>query len=186
MKIVSTNLGERKVINWKGKIVTTGIFKFPIDKPVFLDSENVKGDTICNREHHGGVEQAVYGYSMKHYDYFKELHPDLDWQNGMFGENLTLEDLDETKIHQGDTFKVGEAILEATVQRNPCMKLGVRFNDMKIVKQFWNTTMCGVYFKVLQTGFVKSGDKFEQIKSCSENPTIADLYIAKRREKGIK
>lgn len=104
---------------------------------------------------------------------------------GMFGENLTLDDLDEKKIHQGDTFKVGETILEATVQRNPCMKLGIRFNDMKIVKQFWNTTFCGVYFKVLKTGLVKAGDVFEQIKACPENPTIANLYIAKRAAKGI-
>jgi MOSC domain-containing protein YiiM len=185
MKIVTTNLGERKEINWKGKMVTTGIFKYPVDEPVFLDIEDVKGDTICNREHHGGVLQAVYGYSLKHYDFFKPFYPDLDWQNGIFGENLTIDDLDETKLHQGDTFKVGDAILEVTVQRNPCMKLGVRFNDMKIVKQFWNTTMCGVYFKVIQTGFVKAGDEFEQIKSCPENPTIAELYIEKRKSKGI-
>jgi MOSC domain-containing protein YiiM len=185
MKIITTNLGERKEINWKGKIVTTGIFKYPVNEPIFLDIEDVKGDTICNREHHGGILQAVYGYSLKHYDFFKPFYPDLDWQNGIFGENLTISDLDETKIHQGDTFKVGDAILEVTVQRNPCMKLGVRFNDMKIVKQFWNTTMCGVYFKVVQTGFVKAGDEFEQIKSCPDNPTIAELYIEKRKSKGI-
>ena len=46
--------------------------------------------------------------------------------------------------------------------------------------------MCGVYFKVVQTGFVKVGDEFEQIKSCPNTPTIADLYIKKRVEKGIK
>jgi len=103
----------------------------------------------------------------------------------MFGENLTIDDLDETKLHQGDTFKVGDAILEVTVQRNPCMTLGVRFNDMKIVKQFWNTTFCGVYFKVLQTGFVKAGDVFEQIKSCPENKTIEEVYTAKRVTKGM-
>ena len=185
MKIISTNIGERKEINWKGKIVTTGIFKYTVNEPIFLDTEDVKEDVISNREHHGGILQAVYGYSLKHYEYFKPFYPDLDFEMGIFGENLTLEDLDETKIHQGDTFKVGEAILEATVQRNPCMKLGVRFNDMKIVKQFWNTTYCGVYFKVLKTGFVKAGDVFEQTKSCPENPTIADLYIAKRAAKGI-
>ncbi|GAB7256016.1 MOSC domain-containing protein [uncultured Polaribacter sp.] len=185
MKIVTTNIGEKKDINWKGKTVTTGIFKYPVDKPIFLDIEEVKEDAICDREHHGGILQAVYGYSLKHYAYFKELYPDLNFDMGMFGENLTLDNLDETKIHQGDTFKVGETVLEATVQRNPCMKLGIRFNDMKIVKQFWNTTYCGVYFKVLKTGFVKAGDVFEQIKSCPENPTIADLYIAKRAAKGI-
>ena len=185
MKIISTNIGEKRAINWKGKQVETGIFKYAVDAPVFLDKEEVKGDTICDRKHHGGIDQAVYGYSLKHYDYFKKLHPDLDWQLGMFGENLTIDDLDETKLHQGDTFKVGEAILEVTVQRNPCMTLGVRFNDMKIVKQFWNTTFCGVYFKVLQTGFVKAGDVFEQIKSCPENQTIAELYEVKRVAKGM-
>ncbi|AQS94273.1 sulfurase [Polaribacter sp. BM10] len=185
MKIVTTNIGKKKEVNWKGKSVTTGIFKYAVDKPIFLDIEEVKEDAICDREHHGGVLQAVYGYSLKHYAYFKELYPDLNFEMGMFGENLTVDDLDETKIHQGDTFKVGETVLEATVQRNPCMKLGVRFNDMKIVKQFWNTTYCGVYFKVLKTGLVKAGDVFEQIKACPENPTIAELYIAKRAAKGI-
>ena len=183
MKIIATNLGEKKEINWKGKMVTTGIFKYPVNKPVFLDTEDVKGDTICNRVHHGGIDQAVYGYSLKHYEYWKEKFPDADWQLGMFGENLTIDDLDETQLHQGDQFKVGNTIVEVTLQRNPCMKLGVRINDMKIVKQFWNTTMCGVYFKVLQTGFVKAGDIFEQIKSCPEKATIADLYIAKRNSK---
>ncbi len=185
MKIISTNIGEKRELNWKGKLVTTGVFKFSVDTPIFLGTENVLDDEISDREHHGGILQAVYGYSLKHYDYFKTLHPNLDWQLGMFGENLTIDDLDETKINQGDTFKVGDTILEVTVQRNPCYKLGIRFNNMKIVKQFWNTTMCGVYFKVVQTGFVKANDTFEQIKSCPENPTIADLYVAKRISKGM-
>ena len=185
MKIVSTNIGERKEIDWKGEKITTGIFKYSVDKPIFLDVEDVRGDVICNRENHGGVLQAIYGYSLKHYDYFKPFYPDLEFEMGIFGENLTVDDLEETKIHQGDTFKVGEAILEVTVPRNPCLKLGIRFNNMKILKQFWNSTMCGVYFKVLQTGFVKPGDEFIQIKTCSENPTIADLYAAERLEKGM-
>ena len=185
MKIIATNIGKRKEIDWKGKKVTTGIFKYAVNTPIFLDTEDVKGDEISDRKNHGGVLQAIYGYSLKHYAFFKPLYPYLDWQNGIFGENLTINDLDETKIHQGDTFKVGDAILEATVQRNPCYKLGIRFNDIKIVKQFWNTTFCGVYFKVIETGLVKAGDEFTQIKSYPKNPTIADLYTAKRVEKGV-
>ena len=183
MKIITTNIGEKKEVIWKGKPMTTGIFKFSVDTPIFLDNEEVKGDTICDRKHHGGIDQAVYAYSVKHYAYFKALHPDLDWQLGMFGENLTMGDLDETKMHIGDTFKVGEAILEVTKPRQPCKTLGVRFNDMKIVKQFWNTTFSGVYFKVLQRGFVKAGDVFEQTKSCRENLTIAQIYQEKRVRK---
>ncbi|MFY9243373.1 MAG: MOSC domain-containing protein [Polaribacter sp.] len=185
MKIVSTNIGERKEVDYRGKKVLTGIYKYTVDEPIFLDTNEVKGDEISDRKHHGGVNQAVYGYSLKHYEFFKKLYPKLNFEMGMFGENLTIDHLDETIIHVGDTFKVGDAILEATVQRNPCYKLGIRFNSMKIVKQFWNTTFCGVYFKVLQTGFVKKGDEFEQLKNCTKNPTIADLYLNKKKEKGI-
>jgi len=187
MKIVATNIGERKEIDWKGKKVTTGIFKYPVDKPIFLDSEDVKGDALCDRENHGGIDQAVYAYSLKHYDYWKSLYPNMEWtKGGMLGENLTITDLDETKIHVGDTFKIGdEVIIEATKCRPPCMKLGVRFNNMKIVKQFWQEDKCGVYFKVLQTGYVKEGDTLELIKSNPENITIAKMYADKRAAKGI-
>lgn len=186
MKVVSTNIGEQQEIVYKNKTVTTGIFKYPVDAPIFLDKEEVRGDEISDRKYHGGILQAVYGYSLNHYNFWKPKFPNLDWKYGMFGENLTITDLDETKIHVGDTFKVGEAIIEATVQRNPCYKLGIRFNDMKIVKQFWNTTFCGVYFKVLQTGFVKNGDALELIKSFPKNSTIADLYHQQKIKKGIK
>ncbi len=185
MKIISTNIGERKEIDWKGKIVTTGIFKYSVDKPIFLDVETVKEDTICDRNFHGGIDQAVYGYSLKHYEYWKERFPNVDWSYGMFGENLTIDNLEETETHVGDTYKIGECIVEVTKPRQPCMKLGVRFNDMKIIKQFWNTSMSGVYFKILQTGTVKTGDEFELIKKYPENPTIADVYEAKRLRKGM-
>ncbi|WP_298782268.1 MOSC domain-containing protein [uncultured Polaribacter sp.] len=186
MKIVSTNIGKRQEVVWENKTFETGIFKYSVQNPIFLDVEDVRGDAICNREDHGGVLQAIYGYSLKHYEFWKPKFPNLDWKFGIFGENLTIDDIDETKIHVGDTFKVGNAVLEATLQRNPCYKLGIRFEDMTIIKQFWNTTMCGVYFKVIKTGFVKVNDDFIQIKNCSENPTIADLYTNEKIEKGIK
>ena len=186
MKIISTNIGEKREVVWTNKTIETGIYKFPTNEPFFLGKEDVKGDVICNRENHGGINQAIYGYSLKHYDYWKPKYPELEWSFGMLGENLTIDDIDETKIHVGDTFKVGDAILEATLPRNPCFKLGIRFDNMRIVKQFWNTTMCGVYFKVLETGFVKVGDEFTQLISCKENPTIAELFINERIEKGIE
>lgn len=185
MKIIATNLGKRKEVAWKGSTITTGIFKFPVGVPIFLDRKNVKGDTICDRKYHGGEEQAVYGYSLSHYRYWKKRFPDLDWQYGMFGENLTIDSLDETRLHKGDTFQVGGCIIKVTKQRNPCVKLGIRFKDVSIVKQFWNTTMCGVYFKIVQSGTVKVGDELKLLEKYPENPTIAELYIATRNSRGM-
>ena len=99
MKVVSVNIGERKKVQWRKKTIETGIFKYPVKRAIFLDVENVKGDSIVNREHHGGIDQAVYLYGEQHYQYFKELFPDQDWQYGMFGENITITNFDETKIH---------------------------------------------------------------------------------------
>jgi len=186
MKIVSTNVGKVKEIVWKGKTITTGIYKKPTAEPIFLDVEDVKGDALCDREKHGGIDQAVYAYSLKHYDYWRKLYPSITWTTGgMFGENLTIDVLDETKIYIGDTYKVGEVIIEVTKPRPPCLKLGVKFNDTAILKQFWNTSMSGVYFKVLQTGFVKKNDTLTLIKRNPKAKTIAQVYEEKRLAKNV-
>jgi len=180
MKLLSTNIGKRKTVTWKNKTVETGIYKHPTNAPIFLGEEDVVNDAVVDRMHHGGIDQAVYGYSFKHYDYFKNLYPDLDFEFGMFGENLTFDDLNEEEITVGSTYKIGECILEVTKPRQPCSKLGIKFGTQKIVKQFWGTTFSGIYFKVLKTGFVKVGDELELIQKQKNTPTIAEVYESKR------
>lgn len=180
MKVLSLNLGERKKVMWRKKEIETGIFKFPVDRPIFLETEVVKDDTIVDRKHHGGIDQAVYGYSFKHYDYFKKLHPDLEWDYGMFGENITFSELNEEEIRSGSVYQLGECKLEVTKPRQPCYKLGIRFNNPNIIKQFWETSMCGIYFKILETGYVKKGDKLILIEECKDALTIAEMYDTKR------
>ena len=180
MKVVSVNLGEKRTINYKGKIVETGIFKFPVDTSIFLGSKDVEGDAVIDRKYHGGIDKAVYGYSENHYEYFKELYPELYWQYGMFGENLTITNLEETALNVGDRFQLGEAIIEVTKPREPCFKLGIRFGTQSILKQFWNSTKSGVYFKVLKTGNVCAGDEFVLIEKALGTPTIAEVYETKK------
>lgn len=62
MKVISANLGEKKVLNYKGKSIETGIFKFPVDEAIFLGEKDVVGDAVIDRRYHGGIEKAVYGY----------------------------------------------------------------------------------------------------------------------------
>ena len=185
MKVISVNIGERKQVQWRKKLIETGIFKYPVDKAIFLDIEDVKGDNIVDRQHHGGVDQAVYGYGEQHYKYWKSLYPNQDWNYGMFGENLTITNFDETTIHVGAVYQLGEAKIEVTKPRQPCMKLGVRFNNQKIVKDFWHSTKSGVYFKILNTGNVTIGDELVLLENKPENSTIAEVYTSKRIRKGV-
>lgn len=180
MKVISVNLGERKVLNYKGKIVETGIFKFPVNQPIFLGKEDVENDAVIDRRYHGGIEKAVYGYSQNHYAYWKKLYPNLEWNYGMLGENLTISNLEETEILVGSTYKLGEVLLEVTKPREPCYKLGIRFGTQEILKQFWNSTKSGIYFKVLQTGNVSVGDELILVNKAENSPTIAEVYDTKK------
>lgn len=180
MIVKSVNIGEKKLVNYKGKVIETGIFKYPVKQSIFLGEHDVENDAVIDRRYHGGIDKAVYGYAENHYDYWKELYPDLDWKFGMFGENLTISNLEETEIHVGDTYKLGEVIIEVTQPREPCMKLGLRFGTQAILKQFWNSTKSGIYFKVLQTGNVKVGDEMVLIQKNEESPTIAAVYETKK------
>jgi MOSC domain-containing protein YiiM len=181
MKVVSVNIGEKKAIDYKGRIVETGIFKFPVDE-LLLGEEDVVNDAVVDRKYHGGIDQAVYAYSEHHYTYWKKLYPNLDWRFGMFGENLTVSNLEETSIKVGNTYTLGEAVLQVTKSRQPCMKLGLVFGTQKVVKQFWNSTKCGVYFKVLQIGKVAVNDELILINENENSPTIAEVYEAKKEK----
>ncbi|MHB1146748.1 MAG: MOSC domain-containing protein [Lutibacter sp.] len=180
MKVISVNIGERKALNYKGKIVETGIFKFPVNHPIFLGTEDVESDAVIDRKYHGGIEKAVYGYSQNHYAHWKELYPNLDWNYGMLGENITISNLEETEILVGSTYKLGEVLLEVTKPREPCYKLGIRFGTQEILKQFWNSTKSGIYFKVLQTGNVAVGDALILVNKAENSPTIAEVYDTKK------
>lgn len=181
MKIISLNIGEKRTIQWRNKIVETGIFKSPVQEAIYLDTELVKNDAIVDRKHHGGIDKAVYAYGGNHYPYFKKLHPNLDWQYGIFGENITFDQLEETKMHVGEIYQLGEVKIQVTKPREPCYKLGIRFNDQSIVKQFWNSTKCGVYFKVLKKGSVTINDELILLETAYENPTIAEVYHSKKQ-----
>ena len=140
MKVISTNTGPKKEVMFRGKPVKTGIYKSPIEEGIFLESEDVKGDQVVDRRFHGGIDKACYLYSFDFYNFWKERYPDLDWQYGMFGENLTVSGLNEKELHIGNQYQVGDAIVEISQPRQPCFKLGIRMGSPKIIREFVQTT----------------------------------------------
>lgn len=180
MKILSLNIGKRTQVEWKGKTYETGIFKSSVEGPLTLGLNDVEHDEVIDRKHHGGSEQAVYVYGANHYPYWRSLYPSLDLEYGAMGENITVSGLLETEINVGDKFKLGETIIQATKPRQPCVKLGIRFKDQQIIKQFWNSTKCGLYFRVLERGQVAVGDEFILIEKSTNSPSIAEVFVSKR------
>ena len=178
MRIVSTNLSKPKEIQWRGKTVITGIFKEPIEGQVTLGEEDVEGDSVIDRKYHGGVDQACYLYSAEHYDTWKEIYPDLDFPFGMFGENLTVDDLDERETVIGSVYKLGTAKVQISAPRQPCYKLGVKFNDQGVLKVMINNGFCGTYVRVQESGQVKKGDVLELMESVENGISIREAFRA--------
>ncbi|GAA4945315.1 MOSC domain-containing protein [Algibacter agarivorans] len=176
MKIISTNIAKPTTIIWNGQEVTTGIYKTPTTSPIYLGTEEVKGDEVSDRSVHGGKFKACYLFSEVHYQYWKYLYPDLDWDWGMFGENLTVSDLDETQIYIGDIYKIGDALVQVTQPREPCFKFGVKFGTSDVLSQFIAHGFPGTYVRILEEGLVKTGDTFKCIEHKENSLTTAQLF----------
>lgn len=176
MRVIATNIGKAVSVEWNGKMIKTGIFKAPQQKPLFLEKEDVVDDVVVDRKYHGGVDKACYTYSSDHYNFWKERYPTLDWDWGMFGENLTIEGLDESKIKLGSIYSIGEALVQVSQPRIPCFKLGIRFNDSKVVKEFIQASYPGIYLKVLQPGSVKVGDEMLLKEQPCGSSSVLDVH----------
>src|SRR5437667_10434488 len=117
MKIGSLSVGLRREVTWQGKLVTTGIFKKPVDAPVMMRTLNLDGDGQADLTVHGGLTKAVYVYPSEHYGYWRTELPGVDLPWGMFGENFTAEGLFEEAANSADQLRIGETGAVVTCDR---------------------------------------------------------------------
>ena len=176
MKVISTNLAKPVFFEWNGETHSTGIFKYPVDQALTLQEENVLDDTIADRRVHGGVFKACYLYSSDNYPYWKEKYPHLDWKWGMFGENLTVDGLDESQLRIGSIYELGTALVQITQRREPCYKLGYRFGNQDILSEFIEHGCPGTYVRILKTGQVKNGDELKLVEASESPLTTKQFY----------
>src|SRR5215207_7440119 len=184
-KILSVNVSLPKEVEFEGQKVTTGIFKEPVKGRIMLRTLNLNGDKQADLTVHGGVDKAVYAYSIEHYEYWRRVFPTIEMPYGMFGENFTVEGLMESEVSVGDVFQIGSSKVIATQPRMPCYKLGVKFGRMDVLKKFLASGRSGIYFKVLEEGEVGAGDTIEQIIKDPNQVTISDivrLYASDRED----
>jgi MOSC domain-containing protein YiiM len=59
MKIISVNVGLPREVVWKGMTVQTGIFQYPVDKPVTISKLNLAGDQQVDLTVHGRESRTL-------------------------------------------------------------------------------------------------------------------------------
>lgn len=176
MKVISTNIAEITEVEWRGQRVKTGIYKKPTLDGIFLGKEDVQKDVVVDRRFHGGIDKACYLFSADNYPFWQEKYPNLNWNWGMFGENVTVKGLDEAKIRIGNIYKIGQALVQVSQPREPCYKLGIRFNDQTILKEFISHKKPGTYVRILEEGFVQKDATIELLEESKNTLTIAQFY----------
>ena len=175
MNVISVNVGLPKEVEWKGKHVTTGIFKTPLSGVLSVRTLNIEGDGQADLSVHGGPTKAIYVYPSEHYEFWQTELPGTPLPWGMFGENLSTQGLIEDEVQIGDEFRIGTVRVRTTEPRMPCYKLGIRFGRDDIVKRFLASGRSGFYLSVRQEGRLQEGDSIEPLKRRSQSVTVADV-----------
>jgi MOSC domain-containing protein YiiM len=156
--LVSVHTGKVAPLGPEG--VPSGFVKLARQGAVTVGSEGLDGDAQADLSVHGGPDKAVYGYAADHYPRWAADHPGHAalFAPGVMGENLAIAGLDETALCVGDVHRIGSALLQVCQPRQPCFKLGLRFNDPLMVKAMVRSERSGWYYRVLQTGELRAGD----------------------------
>lgn len=173
----------------------SGIAKRPSAEPLTVRApgprrgglgSGVVGDSVCDRKHHGGDDQAVYAYAREDLDrWATELGRDLT--NGMFGENLTTSGIDLTACLIGERWTVGDrgAVLEVTSPRTPCQTFVTWLGIPGWIKTFTAAGLPGAYFRVIEPGTVGAGDHIEVIDRPDHTVTIGTVFRALMGERAL-
>jgi MOSC domain-containing protein YiiM/ferredoxin-NADP reductase len=169
-KVALLSLRTGKVRPLGGVKLTSAINKQPRRDKVRLTKFGFAGD---EREFppHRGPDNAVHQYDPSHYERWKTELPDREdkFTIGAFGENIATRHLSENNVCVGDKFRLGDAIIQVTMTRQPCFKLNHRFEHKKMSSLVQSTGRTGWLYRVLREGWVEEGAEMELIERI--NPT---------------
>ncbi|MBL0385726.1 MOSC domain-containing protein [Tumebacillus sp. ITR2] len=153
IEIVGLYTGEPKQVKFGDEDSVTGIYKAPVDGPLWLSFANLQGNDVANTKHHGGEARTLCVYPAEHYAHWNE-HFGIELPPGAFGENLTLRGLTEEQVCIGDTYQVGEAVVQVTQARIPCKTIDLKLDVNGLFQQTALQAKSGYFFRTLQEGHI--------------------------------
>ncbi|KAI0439474.1 pyruvate kinase-like protein [Xylaria telfairii] len=162
--VLSLRTGKVKPLA-AGVKITSAINKQPRHDRVRLTKLGFAGD---ERQHppHQSPDNAIHQYDPSHYDRWRAELPDRKdkFVVGAFGENIATPTLSENNVCVGDKFRLGDAIVQVTMTRQPCFKLNHRFEHKKMSSMVQATGRTGWLYRVLREGWVEQGAEMELIE----------------------
>ncbi|HEB91313.1 MAG TPA: MOSC domain-containing protein [Deltaproteobacteria bacterium] len=174
-RLLAVSCGMPREIRWRGQTLRSGIFKRPVEGRVEVHPRGLEGDGQADLTVHGGIDKAVYAYDDSAAEAWRRELGRPELGPGAFGENLTLTGCPESRIHVGDVLRIGSATFEVSQPRQPCAKLGMRFDDPGFPKRFLASRRVGFYLRVLEAGSVGAGDRITTLREDPMRLSILEL-----------
>jgi MOSC domain-containing protein YiiM len=155
----------------------SAIDKRPTGARVPVGRLGLAGDEQGDTENHGGLDQAVYVYAREDLDWWTE-QLGREVRNGGFGENVTTTGLDVTGALIGETWRLGEVVVQVTSPRIPCVTFQSWTGEDHWVKRFAAAGRPGAYLRVLAEGEIGAGDEIEVLSRPEQRVTVAESMLA--------
>lgn len=176
-KILSLNVATPETHNWKNKTISSSMNKKSVPQ-LTVAKDHIQGDVFGDSEHHGREYSVVYMVSKTMGDlYYKQLGLSEAYRAGTVGENILVDEFDESQIYLGDVFKIGEVELEAAFIRKPCQTLNMTFQNALALKAMLDIQRSGVYFRVKKTGIITLQDDVVRITQGENSISMQELYL---------
>ncbi|MBM7646200.1 MOSC domain-containing protein YiiM [Scopulibacillus daqui] len=171
IQLINLSIGRPKMMTYAdSKQMETGICKKTVNE-AFLSKEGFKGDGVANLKHHGGPDRAVCIYPYEHYSLWEKAF-NVQLPPSAFGENLTVANMLERDVCIGDTYQVGDAVIQVTQGRMPCSTISKRMNLPSLLDRIIEEGYTGYLCRVIEEGTVRRDSSIRLLKRHSKQVTV--------------
>ena len=127
----------------------TGMFKQPLERAE-VTRLGIAGDQQADRRIHGGPDKALHHYPSEHHAHWRSvLEADaatpFRFEPGAVGENISSEGVLESDLCIGDVLRIGGALAQVSLGRQPCWKLDAHTGRSDMAYRFRKTGRTGWY-----------------------------------------
>ncbi|WP_229348871.1 MOSC domain-containing protein [Staphylococcus kloosii] len=184
-EVEAISTGKIEDLNYSSKRpMRSALNKTPFSGSMWL---SLTGFTQDEQEYkdHGGPDKAVCLFSKSNYKMWQDDVVELPTY-AMFGENLTVANLDEREAYFGNQYQLGDAIIEVSEIREPCWKIQAKYQIPDLVKRMSTSGKTGFYFRVIKEGYVSCDDHLKLIKTADKDTQLSvyelnDVYYNDRK-----
>lgn len=172
-QIINLAIGKPKEYDWNNKKQVSAIGKSSVDAFI-VKKDQIVDDEVADHRFHGGPDRVICFYPFEHYAYWEE-----QFQKKLaipaFGENITATGMTEEQVCIGDIYKIGDAVLQVTEGRIPCVTIAHYNEEKQFVKKIVETTLTGYFFRVIEEGTIS---RDSEITLLEKHPTEISVSFA--------